>query len=103
MNADDGHYGVQLAAEVLALRDSVEGWRSAGRSAGRPLGRPIDSVADRRLAEMLIKLARCMDQSCCSGPINTLCHLRCSRLFNAVQGQLLDFPSSHTFTFEVGH
>ena len=47
MNAYDGHYGAQLAAEVVALRDSVEGWQSAGR----PLGRPIDIDADRRLAD----------------------------------------------------
>jgi hypothetical protein len=52
MNADDGHYGAQLAAEVLALRDSVEGWQSAGR----PSGRPIDSDADRRLADAVTHL-----------------------------------------------
>lgn len=45
MNADDGHYGTPLAAEVLALRDSAEGWQSAGR----PFRRPIDIDADRRL------------------------------------------------------
>lgn len=40
MNADAGHYGVQLAAEVLALRDSVEvGSPPGGRTRGRRLGR----------------------------------------------------------------
>jgi len=52
MNADEGHYGAHLAAEVLALRDSVEGWQSAGR----PLGRPIDGDADRRLADAVTRL-----------------------------------------------
>ena len=53
MNAhDDGHYGAQLAAEVVALRDSVEGWQSAGR----PLGRPIDIDSDRRLADAVTHL-----------------------------------------------
>lgn len=52
MNADDGDYGAQLAAEVVALRDSVEGWQSAGR----PLGRPIDIDSDRRLADAVTHL-----------------------------------------------
>ena len=52
MNADDGHYGAHLAAEVLALRDSVQGWQSAGR----PGGRPIDIDADRRLADAVTHL-----------------------------------------------
>ena len=51
MNAD-GHYGAHLAAEVLALRDSVQGWQSAGR----PGGRPIDIDADRRLADAVTHL-----------------------------------------------
>ena len=52
MNADDGHYGAHLAAEVLTLRDSVQGWQSAGR----PGGRPIDIDADRRLADAVTHL-----------------------------------------------
>jgi hypothetical protein len=37
---------------VVALRDSVEGWQSAGR----PLGRPIDIDSDRRLADAVTHL-----------------------------------------------
>lgn len=37
---------------MLALRDSVQGWQSAGR----PGGRPIDIDADRRLADAVTHL-----------------------------------------------
>ncbi len=47
MNADAGHYGVQLAAEVLALRDSMEGWQFDGRPCAWP---PFGSVEPSRSA-----------------------------------------------------
>src|SRR6478752_3454365 len=52
MNLDEGHYGANLAAEVLSLRDSVQGWQLAGR----PGGLPVDVESDRRLTDAVTHL-----------------------------------------------
>lgn len=52
VNLDGGHYEANLAAEVLALRDSVQGWQLAGR----PGGLPVDIEADRRLSDAVTHL-----------------------------------------------
>ena len=52
MNLEEGHYGANLAAEVLSLRDSVQGWQLAGR----PGGLPVDVESDRRLTDAVTHL-----------------------------------------------
>src|SRR5690349_17447166 len=52
MNLEEGHYGANLAAEVLSLRDSVQGWQLAGR----PGGLPVDVESDRRLTAAVTHL-----------------------------------------------